>query len=188
MNFEIKNTNFDGLKIIKRIPIEDERGFFERLFCKDIFNQIMGDKNVIQINHSRTSKKATVRGLHYQIDPFAETKIISCLKGEVWDVAVDLRTYSPTYLKYFSIHLKEENLESIIIPEGFAHGFQTLKEKCELLYLHTVRYEKEYERGINPLDPAIGIQWPLPIIQLSKRDQTHKMIDKKFLGMKNEMS
>lgn len=183
MNFEIINTNFDGLKVIQRIPIGDERGFLERIFCNDTFNHLTGNKNVMQINHSITNKKGTVRGLHYQIDPYSEIKIISCLKGEIWDVALDLRTNSSTYLKYFGIHLTEDNFKSIIIPEGFAHGFQTLKEKCELLYLHTQRYQKDYERGINPIDSAIGIEWPLPITQLSKRDKNHAMIDEKFLGI-----
>ncbi len=188
MNFEIINTNFDGLKVIKRVPFRDERGFFERVFCKDNLNQIIGNKNIIQINHSKTNKKATVRGLHYQINPYSEIKIVSCLKGEVWDVVVDLRTESSTYLKHYSIYLKEDNFKSLLIPKGFAHGFQSLTENCELLYLHTERYQKEYERGINPIDPAIGIEWPLAIGQLSNRDKAHQMIDEKFLGIKNEMS
>jgi len=183
MNFKFFNTPIKGLKLIERKIIGDDRGFIERIFCEDNLKEIIFDKNIVQINHSLTKKKAAVRGMHYQIYPYAEKKIISCLKGKIWDVAVDLRKNSSTFLQYYGVILSEDNFKSFLIPEGFAHGFQTLSEKCELIYLHTERYKPDYEKGLNPLDPLIGIKWPLKISQLSERDKNQKILDEKFLGI-----
>lgn len=183
MNFKFFDTPFQGLKIIERKIIGDERGFIERMFCEDNLKDIIFNKSIVQINHSLTKRKSTVRGMHYQIYPYAEKKIISCLKGKIWDVAVDLRKNSSTFLKYYGVILSEENLKSFVIPEGFAHGFQTISENCELLYLHTERYVPDYEKGLNPMDPIIDIKWPMPISQLSDRDKNQEMLDENFLGI-----
>ena len=121
--------------------------------------------------------------MHYQNPPYAEMKLVSCLKGEVYDVAVDLRKDSPTFLKWHATILSEENHRSFAIPEGFAHGFQTLTDHCELIYLHTAAYAPEAEAGIDALDPFVGIEWPLPITERSVRDQAHRKFNVEFLGL-----
>tara|TARA_B100000963_G_C22331990_1_gene539085 strand:- start:20 stop:568 length:549 start_codon:yes stop_codon:yes gene_type:complete len=179
---EIINTSFEGLHLINRKAKVDDRGFFERLYCDDSLSSLLKNKRIQQINHSMTKLKATVRGLHYQERPYSEIKIVSCLKGEIWDLAVDLRRNSPSFLKYYGVYLSSERFQSIFIPEGFAHGFQTLSDNCELIYFHTERYMTNYEKGLNPIDPLLGIEWPLAISQLSYRDKNHKMIDQTFSG------
>ena len=125
--------------------------------------------------------------MHYQRPPMSEMKLVRCLKGEVWDVAIDLRVQSKTYLKYYATKLSEENMRMLVIPEGFAHGFQTLKDNTELLYLHTEIYSPELESGIRFDDPAVEIDWPMSPTNLSKRDINHVLIDKNFKGINNEM-
>lgn len=125
-----------------------------------------------------------IRGLHYQEPPFSETKIISCLAGAVYDVAVDLRAGSSTFLQYYGIELNADKPMSIVIPEGFAHGFQTLTSDCQLLYLHTADYAPDAERGFNMFDETIGIEWPLKATQISERDKVLPMIIDDFPGVK----
>lgn len=144
----------------------------------------IGMKPIQQINHTLTKKAGAVRGMHFQHQPSAEIKIVSCLKGRVLDVAVDLRAGSPTLLQWFAVELSDENKKSLFIPEGFAHGFQTLTEDCELLYLHTANYSAQHESALNPLDPLLSIKWPLGITEISARDQTHPMLDSGFTGIK----
>lgn len=184
MSFYFKEKDIKGLFEIKSKAFTDNRGSFLNCFRlkEPIFKEIWGERVIKQINISTTKKVGTIRGLHYQLGVHAEAKLIRCLSGKVWDVAVDIRKNSETYGQWSATCLSKIKGNAFFIPEGFAHGFQTLKEKCELLYLHTQRYQKDYERGINPIDSAIGIEWPLPITQLSKRDKNHAMIDEKFLG------
>lgn len=162
--------------------MKDERGSFARLFCADEFSEIL-NKPIIQINHSVNKEKGTTRGLHYQNPPCAETKIVTCMKGEIFDVAVDIREGSETFLHWYGELLSEENSKSMFIPEGFAHGFQTLRDDCELLYLHTGRYRSDYEGGLNVLDPGLNIRWPLPISCTSDRDRQHPYTNADFLGV-----
>lgn len=176
-------TNLKGLHIIDLEPIQDDRGKFQRIFCMDEFNQIHHEKNIVQINKSLTKKKGAVRGLHFQYPPKAEIKIITCLSGSVFDVAVDIRKDSPTYLKWHGEILAAENEKMIYIPEGFAHGFQTLNEDSELLYLHTEFYSPKHEGGIRFDDPKINIEWPLEITMVSNRDKQFKLLDKSFKGL-----
>ena len=176
-------TSIDKLKLIEYQPISDERGFLNRLFCETTFHHLMQGKKIQQINQTLTIKKGTVRGFHFQFPPHAEIKIVSCLKGKVWDVAVDLRKGSPTFLHHHAELLTEDNHKSYLIPEGFAHGFQTLTNNCELLYFHTLEYNSLKEGALNVLDERLKINWPLPAKQLSVRDQNHPMIDKDFLGI-----
>ena len=181
--FDIFQTDLNGLKVIVRKPILDERGFFERLFCADEFRALGLHKSISQINHTLTRNKGAARGLHFQYPPHAEIKVVSCLQGSVFDVAVDLRKDSPTFLKWHAEILSSDNQKSLFIPEGFAHGFQTLTENCELVYLHSESYKQEAEGALNLRDPAIGIKWPMPFTELSERDRNHHLINHDFIGI-----
>ena len=181
--FEVLKTPISGLHVLQRQPLGDKRGYFERLFCNRELNDLIYGKEIVQINHTQTKSRGTVRGMHFQHPPHAEMKLISCLKGEVFDVAVDLRRGSSTYLQWHAEILSAENRKSLAIPEGFAHGFQTLTDDCELIYLHTVAYEPSAESGVHPLDTLLSIKWPLPVHQLSPRDSAHPMLDKSFYGV-----
>lgn len=169
--------------VVERLPIRDDRGLLERLFCIDDLGSLLGDRRVMQMNHTLTANVGTIRGMHFQMPPAAEMKMVSCLRGRVFDVAVDLRSGSSTYLQWFGAELSEQNFKSLWIPEGFAHGFQVLDEGTELLYLHTARYNKASEGGVNPLDPKIGIKWPLATGILSDRDRSFAMIDDVYSGI-----
>lgn len=181
MNFT--ETEIAGLYIIKLEPFQDERGSFYRVFCEKEMKKINHNKRIIQINHSLTKKKGSIRGMHFQYPPKAEIKIIKCLKGSVFDVAIDLRKNSPTFLKWHSEILSKENLKMMYIPEGFAHGFQTLDKNSELLYLHSEFYDPNYEGGIHYNDPKVSIEWPLDITDVSERDKSFKLINGKFNGI-----
>jgi dTDP-4-dehydrorhamnose 3,5-epimerase len=181
--FDFIETSLAGLIIVQRKTIDDHRGFLSRLFCAEEFRTAGLVKPLAQINYTQTRKKGAVRGLHFQYPPYAETKIVSCLKGEIFDVAVDLRRGSSTFLHWHGEILSEENRRSLFIPEGFAHGFQTLTENCELLYLHSAAYHRESEGALNVSDPKISIAWPLPISEISERDKAHPLIDPNFEGI-----
>jgi dTDP-4-dehydrorhamnose 3,5-epimerase len=181
--FSIHDTPLAGLKVIERKSIGDERGFLQRLFCQESFESLLGGKTIRQINHTLTRKAGAVRGMHFQQPPHAEIKIVTCLRGKVWDVAVDLRNGSPTFLKYHAVTLSEDMPQSYFIPEGFAHGFQALTPDCELIYFHTADYNAAAEGALNALDPQLGIQWPEPISERSQRDQQHAMHADNFAGI-----
>jgi dTDP-4-dehydrorhamnose 3,5-epimerase len=182
--FDFHDMPLSGLKLVQRKPIADARGFFARFYCAEEFRAAGLDKPVAQINHTLTRRKGAVRGLHFQHPPHAETKLVSCLAGAVFDVAVDLRAGSPTYLRWHGEMLSADNQRSLLIPEGFAHGFQTFTEDCELLYLHTAPFHSGAEGAVNIADPALAIQWPLPVSELSERDRTHPFIDAHFSGIR----
>lgn len=171
------------LLVVQRKAIEDERGFLSRFYCADEFQQAGMDMPIVQINHTLTRKKGAVRGLHFQHSPHAEKKMVSCLYGEVWDVAVDLRKDSPTFLHWHAEVLSAVNRKSLLIPEGFAHGFQTMTDDCELIYLHSSAYHPESEDALNVNDPQLSIRWPLAITELSERDRNHKLIEQNFQGI-----
>lgn len=172
-----------GLRLIERVPIADERGFLERLLCSETFSGIGLRRPIVQINHTLTRRKGTVRGMHFQFPPHAETKMVSCLRGEVFDVAVDLRAGSPTFLQWHFEVLSGGNFKTLYIPEGFAHGFQTLTDDCEMLYFHTAPYVPAAEGGVSPEDPRIGIAWPLPLRDLSARDAGHPSLAPDYAGI-----
>ena len=182
--FVIEKTSVDGLQVIQRQPLGDERGYLERLFCSDELKAIIADRNIVQINRTLTEKAGTVRGMHFQYPPHAEMKLVSCLRGEVFDVAVDLRKDSPTFLQWHAEILSDDNHKTFAIPEGFAHGFQTLSDDCELIYFHTAAYQPEAEAGLNALDERLALQWPLPIAERSMRDQQHPALADDFVGIK----
>lgn len=181
--FDFHATPLSGLVVIERKPIEDDRGFFCRLFCAEEFCEAGLRKFIAQINQTFTRGKGAVRGLHFQYPPHAEAKLVSCLGGEIFDVAVDLRKGSPTFLCWHGEILSAANRKSLLIPEGFAHGFQTLTEDCELIYLHTVSYAPEAEGGLHVLDKRLGVAWPLEISELSGRDRTHPLLASDFEGI-----
>lgn len=179
----IEPTPLDGLSVLQRHPIGDQRGYLERLFCQETLQPLIGERRIVQINHTLTTKAGTVRGLHFQHPPHAEMKLVSCLRGEVFDVAVDLRQDSPTFLRWYATNLSAENHRSLIIPEGFGHGFQALTDQVELLYLHTAAYHPEAEDGINALDARLAIAWPLPVGERSTRDKSLPGLDTLELGL-----
>ena len=181
--FTITETKLMELYVIQRRPIEDSRGFFERFFCSEEFREIGLSKPIVQINHTLTHKKGAVRGMHFQYPPHAETKIVNCLKGKIFDVAIDIRHGSPTFLQWQGVELSAENFKSLYIPEGFAHGFQTLTEDCEIVYLVTAPYASEHEGAIHPEDPSVAVRWPLAISQLSDKDSASRFIGKDFAGV-----
>lgn len=181
--FSVENTRLEGLKVIRRNPVGDERGFLSRLFCSADLSSAGWRKPVAQVNLTRTARRGTVRGLHFQHPPHAEMKLVSCVRGAVWDLAVDLRQGSPTFLQWHAEELSEENDRAFLIPEGFAHGFQTLTDDVEMLYLHSSPHFPEAEGGLSPLDPALGIAWPEPIAVMSDRDRSHPLLDGKFGGL-----
>lgn len=181
--FDFTTTILKDLLVVQRKAIEDDRGFLSRLYCAEEFARAGMDKPIAQINHTLTRKKGAVRGLHFQHAPHAEMKFVSCLKGEVWDVAVDLRKGSSTFLQWHAELLSPSNRKSLLIPEGFAHGFQALTEDCELIYLHTSAYQSACEDALNIVDPKLGIAWPLPISEISERDRNHKLIEQSFQGI-----
>jgi len=181
--FDILETSLSGLKIIQRKIIGDSRGYLERLFCSAELKTVIPGKNISQINHTLTVRRGAVRGMHFQHPPHAETKFVSCVRGEVFDVAVDIRFNSPTFLQWHAEILSDENHKALVIPEGFAHGFQTLTKDCEMLYFHTVAYRAESEGGVNAIDPRLAIQWPLEISERSPRDSEYPAIPQNFKGI-----
>ena len=181
--FNFTETSLAGLYVIGRSPIVDSRGAFSRFFCAEEFKEIGFCKPIAQINQSLTKKKGAFRGMHYQYPPYTETKIVTCISGEVFDVAVDIRKGSPTFLQWHSQVLSAENQLSLYIPDGFAHGFQTLTDNCELLYLHSSFYHANAEGALNALDSKLKIGWPLEITEISERDRTHSMMGADFEGV-----
>lgn len=182
--FFVTDLPLAGLKRLQRKRLGDHRGFLERLFCADELEAIGWKKPIAQINLTHTIEKGTVRGMHFQYSPHAEMKLVTCIKGTVWDVAVDLRMGSPTFLSWYAQLLSANNLLTLLIPEGFAHGFQTMTEDAELLYFHSIPHVSEAEAGINPRDLKLGIEWPLPITKISERDENHPIVDQNFKGIR----
>lgn len=181
--FVVTDTPLSGLKLVQRLRMEDDRGFLSRLYCRSELAAAGFADPVSQINQTLTRAAGTVRGMHFQRSPHAEDKFVSCLRGAVFDVAVDLRAGSPTFLEWYGAELSADNGRSLFIPKGLAHGFQTLCGDCELLYLHTVAYDREAEGGVNALDPALAIDWPLAVTDMSPRDRNHPPIDEEFPGI-----
>jgi dTDP-4-dehydrorhamnose 3,5-epimerase len=177
-------TTIEGVMELVRCPISDSRGIFQRLYCDDFLCSHLNDKKIKQINHSFTSHVGAIRGMHMQLGAAAEYKLISCFSGEVFDVALDLRQNSQTFLKWHHVILSPEKYNSILIPPGVAHGFQTLKENSELIYLHTENYSPRDEVGVSFLEPRAEIKWPLPQGKVSERDISFKHLSDDFIGYK----
>ena len=180
---EIILTPIQNLLVVETHSHSDQRGSFARLYCEQQLSDLIGDRRVVQVNHSHTRAIGSVRGLHFQNPPNSEMKLIRCIKGRVWDVAVDLRRSSSTFLSWYAIELSEDNNRMIIIPEGFAHGFQALEKDSKLIYLHTAFYSPVSEAGFRYNDKRISINWPLSVSNISERDLSLPFIDNNFLGV-----
>lgn len=182
--FTVTSLPLAGLKWVERQRLGDHRGFLTRLFCANELAAAGWVKPIVQINHTHTARQGAVRGMHFQHLPQAEMKLVSCIRGEVWDVAVDLRVASPTFLCWHAERLSAHNGRAMLIPEGFAHGFQALTDDVELLYCHSEAYAAQAEGGLNPTDPRLGISWPRSITELSTRDAGQPMITSDFEGVR----
>lgn len=177
-------TPLSGLYEIRQTPLSDARGCFTRLFCEQELEPIRAGLHFPQINLSETRGRGTLRGMHYQTPPAAEAKLIRCLRGRVFDVAVDVRADSPTFLRWHAVELGEDNDRAVFIPEGFAHGFQSLTGEVQLLYMHTAPWMPACEAGLRHDDPRLAIRWPLPAANVSERDRGHALIDTRFAGIR----
>ena len=182
--FVITETRLSGLRVIQRQRLGDSRGYLERVFCRDELVETGWTKPISQINNTFTVRKGTVRGMHFQRPPYAEMKLVMCLSGEVFDVALDLRMGSPTFMQWHGEVISDDNCRALLIPEGFAHGFQALTDNVRMLYLHSAPYAAQAEGGIHPQDPTIVIRWPLAISELSPRDAGHPTLNESFEGMR----
>ena len=178
-------TPIEGAYVIYLTPFTDERGMFARLYCTSEFEAIHHNKEIVQINHSLNTEKGTVRGLHFQFPPHAEIKMIRCVRGKVFDVMVDLRKNSPSFLQWYSVELSPEAANMIYIPEGCGHGFQTLQDNSELLYFHTAQYDRKSEGGIRFNDPKLSINWPLPARNVSEKDLNYPLLEESFINTMN---
>lgn len=181
--FSTTPTPLPGLMRVQRQAMADARGFLARLFCAEELAGMGWHGPIAQINHTHTAHCGTVRGLHYQRPPAAEVKLVSCLRGAVWDVVVDLRAGSPTFLQWHAEELSADNHTALLIPPGCAHGFQTLQNSTELLYLHSAPHTPHCEAALNILDRRLGISWPLPVVGLSPRDAAHPWLPTDFEGI-----
>lgn len=176
-------TPLKGAYLIEINPFPDNRGSFARTFCKNEFRQIGHEKEFVQSNHSITHQKGTIRGMHYQKPPFSEIKLIRCIRGRIYDVIIDIRQGSSTFLDFYGVELSEDNNLQLYIPEGFAHGFQTLADNSQLIYQHTSFYQPGYEGGIKYSDPAVSIGWPLKVTCISEKDNNYEYLNN-FNGIK----
>jgi dTDP-4-dehydrorhamnose 3,5-epimerase len=177
-------TPIAGLWEVETSPHRDERGSLTRVFCADAFAAAMPGLRFVQVNHSITRRRGTIRGLHFQRPPAAEWKLIRCLRGRVFDVAVDLRAGSPTFARWHPVLLTADNQRQILIPPGCAHGFQTLDDDAELLYQHSAAYTPACEDGVRHDDPRLAIAWPEPAAHLSPRDLALRRLDDAFEGVR----
>ena len=181
--FAIQATGLEGAMVLERKPIADERGYLERLYCESELSGVLGGRSIRQVNRTVTRARGAIRGMHFQRAPDADLKLVHCLGGTVFDVAVDLRQGSPTFGRWHSVELSGDAHRTFLIPEGFGHGFQTLSENCEMLYFHTAPYVREAEGGVSPFDPLFGIAWPLDVTDISDRDRSHPRVDAGFKAL-----
>lgn len=181
--FKITETPISGLNLVENKTHADSRGTFARLFCEEMLASILNGRHIVQINRSTTHLAGAVRGMHFQHPPHAEMKFVRCLRGRVFDVAVDLRKGSPTFLNWYGVELSADKQLVFAIPEGIAHGFQVLEKDSELLYLHTAAYVAHAEGSIAHNDPRIAIKWPHAVTQVSARDKSHPPLDDHFQGL-----
>jgi len=181
MKFE--ETPLKGAYRIDLEKREDERGFFSRLYCKKEFSELNLTTSFVQINNSFNLDKGTLRGMHYQLSPDAEVKMIRCLKGSIFDMALDLRPDSSTYGKSFGLELNDHNRTMFYIPEGFAHGFITLEESTEIIYFSSSFYSPDSERGIKFDDKSFNWNWPLQPSVVSDKDKSWPDFDREYHGI-----
>jgi dTDP-4-dehydrorhamnose 3,5-epimerase len=180
---DVSDTLISGLKLVRAQRLGDARGHLTRLFCAEELRQAGWSTPIAQVNLTLTRQRGTVRGLHYQHPPDAEIKLVRCLRGEVWDVVVDLRSGSPTFLQWHAEVLSADNLVSLLIPKGCAHGFQALRDDVEMLYMHSAPHVLASEGGVSVSEPRLAIPWPLPITEMSGRDLAFPLLTKSFEGI-----
>lgn len=168
-----KETELKGAYIIELEPVQDERGFFARIFCQKEFEEHGLNPCIVQCNISHNKKKGTLRGMHYQMPPYEEDKIVSCFKGAIYDVIIDLRSNSDTYCQWFDVELSDHNTKMLYVPKGFAHGFQTLEDDTAVFYQMSEFYHPEAAKSVRWNDPAFGIVWPDDIRVISERDRQY---------------
>jgi len=181
-------TKLKGAYIIDIEPRPDSRGFFSRAFCQKEF-EAHGLKPVIaQANVAFNHRKGTLRGMHFQFPPAAETKVVRCTRGAILDIIVDLRPESPTYLRHIAVELNEDNHRALYVPERFAHGYQVLQDKTETSYQVGEFYTPGCEGGLLYSDPRLGLQWPLPVSVISDKDQVWPLLDLQETEVKERMS
>ena len=176
-------TPLKGCYVIELDRVMDERGWFARTYCKNEFGQLGHTGEWVQLNHSFTAAAGTLRGMHYQLPPFGEIKLVRCIAGAVYDVVIDLRKDSETFLQWFGVEISAANSKMIYIPAGFAHGFQAIVDNSELIYHHSQFYSPGVEAGIKYDDPKVRIGWPLPVAGISERDEHHRQLDENFKGI-----
>lgn len=176
-------TPLKGCYVIEPEPYTDERGWFARTYCKQEFSTIGHNGEWVQLNHSFTNSAGTIRGMHFQLPPFAEVKLVRCIAGAVYDVVADLRRDSPTFLQWFGVEISAANKKMVYIPVGFAHGFQSLEDNSELIYHHTQFYTPGMEGGTRYDEPQLGIGWPRTVTHISDRDARHLLLDEHFKGI-----
>jgi dTDP-4-dehydrorhamnose 3,5-epimerase len=182
----IQPLPLDGAALIDAEPFLDHRGLFARVFCTRELDQIVGGRQIVNINLSRNRQTGTIRGMHFQYPPHQEMKLVRCLRGAIFDVLVDLRPGSPTYLKWRGEMLSGSNMKMLCLPEGFAHGFQTLEPDSEVLYLHTAFYAPDAQGGLRYNDPVVGIDWPLPVTEISRKDASFPLLHLDRPGLETE--
>jgi len=180
---EFRETPLKDAFLVDLTAFRDERGFFARLFCADEFRSAGLEPEFVQINNSMSSKAGTLRGLHYQLPPMAEVKVIRCIHGALWDCIIDLRPDSPTFGRWFGTTLSAENRTMLYVPRGFAHGFITLTDDAEALYLVSARYAPERERGLRWNDPRFAIEWPRQPTEISDKDRSWPSFDPEYHGV-----
>lgn len=180
---KVTPTGLEGACVAETASHRDSRGSFSRLFCQIELEHCLRSRRIIQVNHSETVSVGALRGLHFQCPPHSEMKLVRCLKGRVWDVVVDVRWGSPTFLKWHAEELCPANGRMMIVPEGFAHGFQALEPNSELLYLHTSLYTPTAEAALRFDDPRLSIHWPLPVTDISLRDSSHPYLNPAWSGI-----
>lgn len=166
-------TPLPGAFLIQLETRGDDRGWFARFFCQREYDQHGLCRDIVQVNNSFSKYKGTLRGMHYQLAPKAEDKIVRCLRGALLDVIVDLRPNSPTFLRHFAAELTAENRHMLFVPKGFAHGFLTLADDTEAFYLVTEYYSPQHERGLRYNDPKLGVRWPFEPAVISDKDRNH---------------
>lgn len=179
----VEDTPLAGVKLVRRHQLADDRGALSRLFCSDELQAAGWTGPVAQINHTITHQRGTLRGMHYQVPPDAECKLVTCIRGAVWDVALDLRAGSSTLLQWHAALLSADNLAAMLLPEGVAHGFQAMTDDVELIYCHSRAHAQESERGVNPMDRRVAIRWPLAVGVMSERDRSFAPLDSLFAGV-----
>ncbi|GGA85086.1 dTDP-4-dehydrorhamnose 3,5-epimerase [Arenimonas soli] len=176
-------TPLPGLMLAQSASHDDERGRFQRVYCAGALAEAGHALPVSQANVSLTRGRGALRGLHFQHPPAGESKLVRCLRGRVFDVAVDLRAGSPTFLRWFGTELAGGDSLAMLIPAGFAHGFQVLGDEAEMLYFHSSPWSPGHEGGLRHDDPRLGIGWPLPVATLSDRDRGHPLLTPDFAGI-----